>query len=72
MKYDPVSGELCFSIALRELKRGQRFTRVAWQEAQSVSLLDGVLTMHLNDDGEFFPWFPVQADLLAEDWIQLV
>lgn len=71
MKYDPVSGELCFSIALRELKRGQHFTRVAWQEAQSVSLLDGVLTVRLNDD-ESFPWFPVQADLLAEDWIQLV
>lgn len=70
MKYDPVTGHLCFAKAIDELKRGQRFTRVAWQEAQAVSLLAGVLTVHLND--ERFPWFPVQADLLAEDWIQLV
>lgn len=71
MKYDPTTGELCFSTALVELKRGQRVTRSHWSVAHPVSLTDGVLMIRLSDE-EFFPWFPTQADLLAEDWIQLV
>lgn len=71
MKYDPETGELCFAKALDEIKRGQRVTRAGWSQAQEVSLLNGDLMVRLNDE-ELFPWFPTQADLLAEDWIQLV
>lgn len=71
MKYDPETGLLCFSTALVELKRGQCVTRSDWPVAHPVSLTDGVLMIRLSDE-EIFPWFPTQADLLAEDWIQLV
>lgn len=71
MKYDPTTGELCFAVALDELKRGQCVTRTSWSVAHPVSLTEGALMIRLSDE-EFFPWFPTQADLLAEDWIQLV
>lgn len=71
MKYDPKTGVLCFSLALRELKRNQRMTRLGWSNPHVwVQYLDGVLMQHLPPD-ELFPWFPVQADLMAEDWVQL-
>lgn len=71
MKYDPSTGRMCFSHALKELKRGQRVSRLGWTEPQAVRVKDGVLMTQLATDEEF-PWFPVQADLLAEDWVQLV
>lgn len=71
MKYDPANGHMCFSRALMELKRGQRVKRLGWTDLQEISLTDGLLAARL-DTTEVFPWFPVQADLLAEDWVQLV
>ena len=71
MKYDPANGQMCFSNALKELKRGQRVARLGWAEPQELRVEDGVLVTRLATDEEF-PWFPVQADLLAEDWVQLV
>lgn len=70
MKYDPTTGLLCFSLALRELKRGQRVARMCWAGQQSVAFIEGALLVFLPDN-ERFPWFPTQADVLAEDWVQL-
>lgn len=62
-----------FSIALIQLKKGEKVTRASWPE-------DQYLEIHETSEGAYialchnttvFDWLPGEHDLLAIDWVQL-
>jgi hypothetical protein len=63
-----------FGDALKAIRDGLAVRRPRWQEGQALGILcfppleDGRLTL-LFSDGEYTPWVPSNADLLAEDWL---
>jgi len=63
-----------FGDALKAIRRdGFVVRRPRWQDGQALGIIsfppleDGRLTL-LFSDGEYSPWHPSNADLLARDW----
>lgn len=81
MKYDPVSGCVDFGLALDQLTRGERMTRLGWNgKGMYIALQgpDGNSKMSLpyiymkTTKGDLIPWVASQADILADDWVNVV
>lgn len=81
MKYDPVSGCVDFPLALDQIKRGERMTRLGWngrgmyialQRPDGNSKMSQPYLYMKTAMGEFVPWAASQADLLSEDWVNVL
>lgn len=64
----PVAEKLMdFPSAMEEIIKGNRITRVAWNDVNEYGILaDGWLTIHTK--GEFHVWKVNDGDLTAQDW----
>jgi len=64
----PVSEKLMdFPMAMVEIIKGNRITRVAWNDVNEYGILaDGWLTIHTK--GEFHVWKVNDGDLTGTDW----
>ena len=61
---------LSFYDALREVAKGNRMTRISWNDENEYGvLLEGTLTIHTK--GAFHGWLVNDGDLEGTDWILL-
>ena len=59
---------LDFYTALMEVVRGERITRLSWENKPCYGLLkDSILTLFI--DGEFKQWLVSEGDITGTDWI---
>ncbi len=73
VKYDPATGEMCFSNALIEIKRGNRVARKEWVNLWLYQY-DGQILVgdSLRPRERKVPWSPWTDEILAEDWVTVV
>jgi hypothetical protein len=81
MAYDPTTGAVDFGLAITELKRGERMTRLGWsgrgmwialQEPTKLSKMTRPYIFMKTVDGDLVPWVASQTDILATDWINFI
>lgn len=78
MTYDAASGQFDFAIAIAALKDGCKITRHGWNGGAVFAYLvagEDRSQPSLNivaADGSVGAWRASHADLLANDWVQLV
>lgn len=69
-KYDPATGHMSFELALDAIKRGKSVRRVSWIFEGSISHVKDAGFMF--SDGKQLEFGMGAAELLAEDWIEVV
>ena len=75
--YDPMTGHVDFSGALKMLREGRRITRAGWNgrgmwiRIFDILDWDPFIVMH-NTKGDLVPWTASQTDLLATDWVEVI
>lgn len=69
-KYDAATGLMDFSLALTSLKRGGRVARAIWPTGTFLQVINGTIRFVRN--GEQLHYVAPQADLMADDWEELV
>lgn len=63
-----------FSIALAQLKKGEKMARASWPQGQYVEIheyADGVDICLCTAEGTVFSWDALNETLLATDWVQV-
>lgn len=63
-----------FSIALIQLKKGNKVARATWPEGQYVEIheyADGIDVCLCKADGTVYSWDCLNESLLANDWVQV-
>lgn len=70
-KYNAMTGETDFAIALDALKRGQCVRRSSWGTAY-VKLEDKGFYMFMPDRNRNAAWVPTWEEMLADDWVEVI
>jgi hypothetical protein len=73
--YDPSTGEMDFSLALRSLRQHNRITRAQWRGGLYLELDGNTIRIRGNmPSGKIVDedWQPWSEDLLAFDWKDLI
>ena len=60
-----------FPTALRHVIKGQKITKLEWENTQFYGVLRDTLLMLHKPDGQFYTWTINEGDLLGADWIVL-
>ena len=81
LHYDPATGHMCFSLALKSLKNGATVARKKWvsegakthpQVYMSATSTKSQLVLENTPRYNKILWDPWQEDLLATDWFEVV
>lgn len=70
-KYNAMTGEVDFSMALDVLKRGQRVRRRDWGDS-FVVIHDKSFFMWMPHRNKEVAWVPTWEEMLADDWVEVV
>jgi len=74
--YDPVTGDMDFSLALKSLKRGGTVARRKWGGSLCVYLnhLNTPVIEGYGGMGQSIslPWEPWGEDIMAPDWVEVM
>lgn len=73
MAYNAATGEMDFGLALKSLKLGNAVARKEWLNSglppRFVYMEHGKLYLSGSRKPEWFPW---SAEILAEDWVEMI
>lgn len=61
---------LDFAEALSALKDGKNVARKGWGEGEHIFNM-GRCQIGFHDKGDVSVWFPVNTDLLSNDWVEV-
>lgn len=72
--YDPTTGHLCFSEALKYLKGSRPVARASWKGSAQLWCVFGELMLFIpnGDSHTALFWTPSSQDVLAEDWVAVI
>lgn len=67
----PNLNKMDFFDALPAVLKGQRITRIDWNDASIYGFLSFQGLLSLRRDGENHSWIVSEGDMVAEDWVVL-